>query len=64
VQETCSDYFQSLEVVDKAAERKNDLALKHIQDELQDSQTKAAYFFQSRIESNYKLVMPALKTIP
>jgi len=41
---------------DKNSERKNDLELKHISDELIDCSNKMQLFFVAKIESNFKLI--------
>ena len=41
---------------DKNSERKNDLELKHISDEISDCSNKMQLFFVAKIESNFKLI--------
>jgi len=52
----CQDWYQTMPSTDKNSERKNDLELKHISDELIDCSNKMQLFFVAKIESNFKLI--------
>jgi hypothetical protein len=55
VTQTCDDYFKQT-ANHKLQERKSELELKHIQEEISDCITKTRFFYESKVEEAFKTI--------
>jgi|LauGreDrversion4_2_1035121.scaffolds.fasta_scaffold72501_1 hypothetical protein len=55
VTQTCEDFYKQT-AKDKLSERKSELELKHIQEEISDCIIKTRFFYESKIEEAFKTI--------